>query len=102
MPFVKNINSKLYLSKKFLICEAGTNKAILYDVIDWEILTDKELTDLGTTWNHRKEKYIAFHLGNAKPITTPDKISPRKFSMQRKKDLIFIYKIQRLIKVVST
>jgi hypothetical protein len=79
VPFVKNINSKLYLSKKILLCKSGTNEAILYDVNDWEILTDRELTDKGTTWNHRKEKYIAFHLDNAKSITTPDKISPLRF-----------------------
>jgi hypothetical protein len=79
VPFVKNINSKLYLSKKFLLCKAGTNEAILYDVNDWEILTDSELAARGTTWNHRKEKYIAFHLDNAKSIMTPDKISPLRF-----------------------
>jgi predicted component of viral defense system (DUF524 family) len=79
VPFVKNTNSKLYLSKKFLICKAGTNEALLYDVNDWEILTDRELKDLGTTWNHRKEKYIAFHLSNGKTIQTPDKIAPLKF-----------------------
>jgi len=79
VPLVKNINSKLYLSKKFLICKAGTNEAILYDVNDWEILTDKELEDKGTTWNHRKEKYIAFYLSNAKSIITPDKIAPLRF-----------------------
>ena len=79
VPFVKNVNSKLYLSKKLLICKSGTFEAILYDVKDWEILTDKELTDLGTTWNHRKEKYIAFHLENGMTITTPDKLSPLKF-----------------------
>ena len=79
VPFVKNINSKLYLSKKLLICKSGTTEATLYDIKDWEILTDKELEIIGTNWNHRKEKYIAFYLENAKAITTPDKISPLNF-----------------------
>lgn len=42
-------------------------------------MTDRELTDLGTRWNHRKEKYIAFHLDNASSIITPNKISPLRF-----------------------
>ncbi len=79
VPFVKNTNSKLYLTKKILICKSGTNEAVLYDVNDWEILTDRELKYLGTTWNHQKEKYIAFHLSNGKTIQTPDKIAPLKF-----------------------
>jgi predicted component of viral defense system (DUF524 family) len=79
VPFVKNTNSKLYLSKKILICKSGSNEALLYDVDEWEILTDRELKGLGTTWNHRKEKYIALHLSNEKTIQTPDKIAPLKF-----------------------
>jgi uncharacterized protein len=79
VPFVKNQNSKLYLSKMFLVCKAGTNEAILYDVNDWEILTDRELIDKGTTWNHRSNKYVAFHLQFKKKIETPEKIAPLKF-----------------------
>ena len=60
IPFVKNLNSKLYLTKKLLICKSGTNEAVLFDVKYWDIITDKELTKLGTTWNHRKEKIYCF------------------------------------------
>jgi uncharacterized protein len=79
VPFVNNLNSKLYLSKQLLICKSGTNEAILFDVKNWEIITDIELKKLGTTWNHRSSKYVAFHLQFKKQITTPDKIAPLKF-----------------------
>lgn len=79
IPFVNNLNSKLYLSKQLLICKSGTNDATLFDVKHWEILTDFELEKLGTTWNHRSNKYVAFHLEFKKQITTPDKIAPLKF-----------------------
>jgi uncharacterized protein len=79
VPFVKNLNSKLYLSKQLLVCKSGTNDATLFDVKDWEILTDHELEQLGTTWNHRSNKYVAFHLEFKKQISTPDNIAPLKF-----------------------
>jgi len=79
IPFVKNINSRLYLSKKLLVCKSGTKEATLYNVKYWEILTDKELAAIGTQWNHRTEKYIAFHLENGQALMTPDKIAPLKF-----------------------
>lgn len=79
IPFVKNINSKLYLSKKILICKSGTKEATLYSVKHWEVITDKELIALGTQWNHRSEKYIAFHLENGQKLKTPDRIAPLKF-----------------------
>jgi hypothetical protein len=73
---VKDINSKLYLSNKILVCKAATYEATLYVVKSWEILTDKELCNLGTTWNHRTNRYVAFHLENGKEIKTPDMLSP--------------------------
>ncbi len=79
VPFVKNLNSKLYLSKHLLVCKSGTNNATLFEVKGWEILSDIELEKLGTTWNHRANKYVAFHLEFKKEITTPDKITPLKF-----------------------
>lgn len=79
IPFVKNVNSKIYLSKKLLVCKSGTKEAKLYDVKYWEILTDLELVSLGTKWNHRKERYIAFHLENPQSFETPEKITPFKF-----------------------
>ena len=79
VPFVKNLNSKLYLTKQLLVCTSGTNDATLFEVKDWEILTDFELEKLGTTWNHRSNKYVVFHLKFKKQINTPDKIAPLKF-----------------------
>jgi predicted component of viral defense system (DUF524 family) len=79
IPFVRDLNSKTYLTKKLLLCQAGTNNALLFDVIDWEVLTDRELKLLGTTWNHREEKYIAFHLSEERQLILPDKVAPIKF-----------------------
>jgi len=79
IPYVKNLNSKLYLSKKLLLCKSGTNEAKFYDVKNWEILTDKELQAIGTTWPHRASKYVAFHIENAIEIMTPVKLTPLKF-----------------------
>lgn len=79
VPFVKNLNSKLYLTKKLLVCKSGTSEATLYDVKNWEILSDNELEKFGTTWNHRTNKYVSFHLDFEKQITTPDKFAPLKF-----------------------
>lgn len=79
VPFVRELNSKLYLSKKLLVCKAGTNEATLYEIRDWEMVTDKELYKKGARWDHRTNKYLAFHLKKAKHITTPDKIAPYKF-----------------------
>ena len=87
VPFVKNLNSKIYLSKKILVCIAGTKNATLYDVKHWEVLTDKELNTLGTTWFHRAQKYISFHLSNGKEIITPEKLSPQKFRYATEKGL---------------
>ncbi|MFC2139206.1 nuclease domain-containing protein, partial [Bacteroidota bacterium] len=79
LPFVANTNSKLYMSKKLLLCVSGTNEAFQYDVHYWEILTDKELQSTGTTWFLRKEKYVAFHLMNETRILTPRNIAPLNF-----------------------
>ena len=79
LPFVANSNSKLYMTKKLLLCTSGTNEAYQYDVCKWEILTDKELRLTGTTWIHRKEKYIAFYLTNETSVLTPTNIAPLNF-----------------------
>ena len=79
LPFVVNSNSKLYMTKKLLLCVSGTNEAYQYDVHKWEIVTDRELQSIGTTWIHRKEKYVAFYIMNETPILTPRKIAPLNF-----------------------
>ena len=79
IPFVRNLNSKIYLSKKILLCQAGSNNAFLCDVENWEFLTEHDLIVLGSSWNHRKNKYIAFHLKNITEINTPENISPISF-----------------------
>lgn len=75
IPFVKDVNSRLYSSKKILVCLSGKNDATLYDVTSWEILTNEELRRSGTTWDHKNEKYIAFHLANGEQLETPEKLS---------------------------
>jgi predicted component of viral defense system (DUF524 family) len=79
IPFVANANSKLYMTKKLLLCRAGTTEAFLYDVRSWEILTDKELQLRGTFWPHRQEKYVVFNLTNEIIFKTPTNISPMSF-----------------------
>lgn len=76
IPLIKNLNSKIYLTKKLLICQAGSNDAILYDVLKWEILSDNELIELGVTWNLRTNKYVVFYLKNPKEIEIPDSLVP--------------------------
>lgn len=79
VPFVRNTNSKLYLSKMILVCKAGINEANLYKVKYWEILSDNELERLGANWNLRSPKYLAFHLKFAKKVNTPEMITPVKY-----------------------
>jgi len=87
VPFVKNLHSRIYRSKKILLCKSGTRNAMLFDVIDWEILTDKELIKLGTSWTHRFEKYLAFHLNHLKDIKTPGIIAPVNYRYTTEKGL---------------
>ncbi len=79
VPFVKYLNSKIYLSKNILICKAGTKEAVLYSITNWEILSEKELQQMGTSWPHRTNKYIAFHIKKEKELRTPDKLTPLKY-----------------------
>lgn len=75
-PFVKNTESRLYLSKRLMVCISGTNDTILYDIEKWEIMTDKELGLLGTSWTHRSDKYLSFRVTNKRLISSPDRIIP--------------------------
>lgn len=77
-PIVKNTDSRIYMSKKLIISVSGSNVSYLYDVINWEIMTDKELKLSGTTWNHRSDKYIAFRVSNEQIITITKDIFPTK------------------------
>lgn len=79
VPYIKDANSKLFRTKKVLLCKSNSLEAFLYDVERWEILDNQELNAIGTTWNHRANKYVAFHLANRKEISTPSKIVPSKF-----------------------
>lgn len=76
IPHKRNLNSKIPLTKKILISKAGTKEAILFDVKNWEILSDNELINLGVSWNLRTNKYVVFHLKNPKEINIPDLLSP--------------------------
>lgn len=75
IPFVANANSRLYMTKKILVCKAGTTTAWLYDVTGWEIMNEQELRNAGTGWQHKKEKYIVFHLANRQELKTPHKMA---------------------------
>lgn len=77
-PIVKNTDSRIYLSKKIIVTVSGAAESILYDVNNWEIMTDKDLKLSGTTWNHRNDKYIAFRLSNRNPISLTKDIFPIK------------------------
>lgn len=77
-PIVKDTDSRIYLSKKIIVSIAGTNESILFNVNNWEVMSDKDLKLSGTTWNHRNDKYIVFRLSNGKPITITKDIFPIK------------------------
>ncbi|MBN2775836.1 MAG: DUF2357 domain-containing protein [Prolixibacteraceae bacterium] len=79
IPLIKNLNSKIYLTKKILICISGTKKAFLCNVSKWNILSDNELVNLGATWELRTDKYVVFELKDLKEIQTPDYLAPLNF-----------------------
>ncbi|MCW3071340.1 MAG: hypothetical protein JWO44_1230 [Bacteroidetes bacterium] len=79
IPYVANLHSKLYMTKKLLACRSGSREAWLYDVENWELMNNKELRQLGTGWDHKKDKYVVFHLANGREIRTPEKISPSRY-----------------------
>lgn len=86
-PFVKSLHSRLFLTKHLLVCRSDTKEATLYKAKSWEVLSDEELRAMGTTWPHRAEKYLAFHLEAAEKIITPDKITPYGFKYTTKEGL---------------
>lgn len=79
IPYKKNINSKLFLTKQVLICKAGTKEAFLCKVENWVVITRNELKKMGTSWSHRAEQYIVFSLRGLELILMPEKIAPLKF-----------------------
>lgn len=74
VPYVKNLHSKLYLSKYILVYETGSLAASLYEVKDWEFLFAKELAGKGVNWPLSTLKYVAFNLQNPVPIILPSRI----------------------------
>lgn len=77
LPFVKDLDSRLYMTKKVLVCFGGRNHAFLYNVLKWEILTSNELESKGATWDLSHERYVAFHLSEPlDEIKTPEKLAP--------------------------
>lgn len=79
LPFVKDTNSRIYMTDKMLLCISGTNNALSYDVTSWEMLSVNELQSLDANWNHKHEKYIAFHLKNEIAVKIPKNITPLYF-----------------------
>lgn len=75
VPFVEDNNSRLYGTKKILICISGTEEAVLYYVSRWEILTRDDLENLGAKWGLRSLKYVVFHLTKGEVVTLPEKLS---------------------------
>jgi predicted component of viral defense system (DUF524 family) len=63
IPVVKEFASRIYSSNKLLACLSGTNQAYLFEIKGYEILTKKELKELGKiSWSMRAERYIVFTL----------------------------------------
>lgn len=79
VPYTQKVNTRLFLSKHLLVCKAGSKEAFLYKVLSWGIKTNKDLTELGTSWEHRSDKYITFSLQLLKKLETPEKLSPAGF-----------------------
>ncbi|MCW3102343.1 MAG: hypothetical protein JWO09_783 [Bacteroidetes bacterium] len=79
IPYVANIHSKAYIAENILVCRAGSTEAWLYDVKKWEIMTGEELHTLGTSWQHRTDKYIVFSIAKGRRVVTPHKISPTRY-----------------------
>lgn len=79
VQYVKDIDSKLFLTKEVLVCIAQTQEAFRCRVKSWEICSNKDLEKLGTKWLHHGDKYILFHLDDFQPVQTPHKIAPINF-----------------------
>ncbi|SEK72248.1 Predicted component of virus defense system, contains PD-(D/E)xK nuclease domain, DUF524 [Chitinophaga rupis] len=79
IPFKSGSNIKLLSSKQILVCKAGTKEAFLYKIEKWNVLTEKELKKLGTTWDHRAGKYFVFYLNCGEQLEIHNKISPINF-----------------------
>ncbi|SEO09668.1 hypothetical protein SAMN05428947_101286 [Mucilaginibacter sp. OK283] len=78
VPFVKNLNSKLYMSKSLLVYDSVSSESKLYQVKDWEINSDLELKQKGVTWDLRSPNYVVFNLIRPKSIQVPTKVGSIK------------------------
>ncbi|SHN31223.1 DUF2357 domain-containing protein [Mucilaginibacter sp. OK098] len=74
IPFVRNTNSRLYLSKSILLYDSISQTAELCKIKDWEICTNVELEQKGVTWQLNHSKYIIFNLTERHLIEIPGKI----------------------------
>lgn len=79
IPFVKNTQSKVYLTNHLLLCQSGTKNAFLFEVESREILSEKSLRAMGTSWTLSHPQYISFKLKNKKTVETPEAIAPASF-----------------------
>ena len=87
VPFVKNLHSKLFLSKHLLVCKAGSVEAVRCDVKEWEVMSSQQLKEKGATWPLSFDRYVVFHTTDHDLIRTPEPIAPRKFRYTTKEGL---------------
>ncbi|MBC6368012.1 DUF2357 domain-containing protein [Algoriphagus sp. AK58] len=63
VPFIKEVASRIYSSKKLLACVSGTDQGYLFEVKDYQVLTRGELKEqYEISWGMRAERYIVFNL----------------------------------------
>lgn len=79
IPLVKGTHSRIYMTQKLLVCQAGTNDATLYDTTTPQVYSDDELIDLGVNWPLRARQYLVFKLKNGQQIQIPGYLSPINF-----------------------
>jgi hypothetical protein len=87
VPYVRDVNSKLFLSRELLVCEAGSRTAYRCKVESWEVMTQPALKELGVTWEMHHDRYVVFRTTDAAPVETPKPIAPTKFRYSTKEGL---------------
>lgn len=73
VPYVKETSTRIYSSKKVLICFSGAVEAEIRDIANIEVMNRTELSNTGITWSLNYNKYLVFFL---KPSTQNIQIAP--------------------------
>lgn len=79
IPLVKGTHSRIYMTQKLLVCQAGTKDATLYETTIPQVYSDDELIVLGVNWPLRARQYLVFELKKGQQVQTPDYLSPINF-----------------------